>query len=168
MSTLAVTLAADGAATVGLATELFTLKEIIFLFGEILRQGMSSDSISGLCGEVSSGACLTLVSGSSDSGRTGFTLSESSSFSVPRIVTALACAALRSRLLSCRDKLTERLEDLELERRLTALLFLLCLLNDLVGERPLQRRGEERRWRLWPYLWWLSHRQREESLWQRG
>lgn len=48
MSTLGVTLAEDGAATVGLTTELLMLKEIIFLFGDIFGLDMSSDSSSSL------------------------------------------------------------------------------------------------------------------------
>lgn len=51
MSTLGVTLAEDGAAAVGLATELLMLKEIIFLVGDIFGLVISSGSTSSLFGK---------------------------------------------------------------------------------------------------------------------
>jgi len=124
MSILAVTLAQDGAATVGLATELLMLKEMVFLIGDIFGLD-ASGSPSLLCDGVFSGSCLTHVSDTGDSphcsDRIGFILSGSSSFSSPRIFTALAAAAFRSSLSSSRLKLTECSEDPDLERLLTLL-----------------------------------------------
>lgn len=97
-------------------------------------------------GVFSGSSCLTHVSGktcldSSDcSGRIGFTLSGSFNFSTPRIVAALATAALRSSLLSSKVKLMECPEGPDLESllyvlcgetRLEALLYRLQRLEDL-------------------------------------
>jgi len=97
------------------------LKEMVFLLGDIFGLN-SSGSTSLLCDGVFSGSCLTHVSDTGDSphcsDRIGFTLSGSSSVSSPRIFTALAAASFRSSLLSPRLELTERPEDLDLERLL--------------------------------------------------
>lgn len=94
-------------------------------------------------GVFSGSSCLTHVSGKTcldSSDKIGLTLSGSSNFSTPRVVVALATAALRSSLLSSKVKLTECPEGLDVESlldalggetRLTALLYLLKRLEDL-------------------------------------